>query len=87
MRGIGWVTMGFLPATFVASFFGMNFFTGVEQSPYFEGPVRNIWLFFVLALPLSAVVLWQFRRWDANIEKRERRNWGSGWKYVKDRVT
>ena len=69
MRGIGWVTMGFLPATFVTSFFGINFFIGLEKSPYFEGSAKSVWIFFLVAIPISAVVLWQFSRWDAKSEK------------------
>jgi Mg2+ and Co2+ transporter CorA len=57
MRGIGWVTMGFLPATFVASFFGMNFFTVTAETPYFDESARSVWIFFLVAIPNSAVVL------------------------------
>jgi Mg2+ and Co2+ transporter CorA len=64
MRGIAWVTMAFLPATFVTSFFGMNFFDGVSGKPVFDGTSRNIWVFFVIALPISAMVLVIFWWWD-----------------------
>ncbi|KAH8723405.1 hypothetical protein GQ44DRAFT_710230 [Phaeosphaeriaceae sp. PMI808] len=69
MRGIGWVTMGFLPATFVASCFGMNFFNVTKEKPYFDESVKSVWIFFVFALPISAMVLWQFYRWDAKSER------------------
>jgi Mg2+ and Co2+ transporter CorA len=69
MRGIAWVTMAFLPATFVTSFFGMNFFgmnffDGIADKRLFDGTSRNIWVFFVIALPISAVVLVVFWWWD-----------------------
>jgi Mg2+ and Co2+ transporter CorA len=48
MRGIGWVTMAFLPATFVTSFFGMNFFNGVKGVQAFDKTSRNVWIFFLL---------------------------------------
>ncbi|KAH3967066.1 hypothetical protein HBH70_124440 [Parastagonospora nodorum] len=64
MRGIAWVTMAFLPATFVTSFFGMNFFDGIADKRVFDGTSRNIWVFFVIALPISAVVLVVFWWWD-----------------------
>ncbi|KAI8943288.1 hypothetical protein NX059_001308 [Plenodomus lindquistii] len=39
MRGIAWVTMGFLPATFVSSFFGMNFSMGSRSGHTLMAPV------------------------------------------------
>lgn len=36
MRGVAWMTMAFLPATFVSSFFGMNFFTPVPGKAVFD---------------------------------------------------
>jgi ABC-type transporter Mla maintaining outer membrane lipid asymmetry permease subunit MlaE len=69
MRGIGWVTIGSLPATFVASFFGTSFFTVTAKMPYFDESTRSVWVFFLVAIPISAVVLWQFYRWLANSEK------------------
>jgi hypothetical protein len=69
MRGIAWVTMGFLPATFVSSFFGMNFFNGIAGPVPFDEASRNVWVFFVVALPVSAVVLGVFWWWDDNNTK------------------
>jgi Mg2+ and Co2+ transporter CorA len=86
MRGIGWVTMGFLPATFVASFFGMNFFTVTEKKPYFESSAKSVWIFFLVAVPISAVVLWQFHRWDAKSEKEALLKEGGAWKKIEGRV-
>jgi len=72
MRGIAWVTMAFLPATFVTSFFGMNFFDGIADGRVFDGTSRNIWVFFVIALPISAMVLVIFWWWDRKTQVLER---------------
>jgi Mg2+ and Co2+ transporter CorA len=64
MRGIAWMTMAFLPATFVTSFFGMNFFTAVPGAPIFDETSRNVWVFFAIALSISAVILTGFWFWD-----------------------
>ncbi|CAN9406139.1 unnamed protein product [Alternaria alternata] len=64
MRGIAWVTIAFLPATFVSSFFGMNFFNGIAGNIPFDEASRNVWLFFVVAVPVSAIVLFTFYFWD-----------------------
>ncbi|RYO14844.1 hypothetical protein AA0111_g11863 [Alternaria arborescens] len=64
MRGIAWVTIAFLPATFVSSFFGMNFFNGIAGNVPFDEASRNVWLFFVVAVPVSAIVLFIFYFWD-----------------------
>jgi Mg2+ and Co2+ transporter CorA len=64
MRGIAWVTIAFLPATFVSSFFGMNFFNGIAGNVPFDEASRNVWLFFVVAVPVSAIVLSTFYFWD-----------------------
>lgn len=42
MRGIAGMTMAFLPATFVSSFFGMNFFNGVPGTPAFDAASKNV---------------------------------------------
>ncbi|KAH6868828.1 hypothetical protein BKA58DRAFT_300493, partial [Alternaria rosae] len=64
MRGIAWVTIAFLPATFVSSFFGMNFFNGIAGNVPFDEASRSVWLFFVVAIPISAAVLSTFYIWD-----------------------
>jgi hypothetical protein len=69
MRGIAWVTIAFLPATFVTSFFGMNFFNGKQGIPAFDEASRNVWIFFVVALPVSAAVLTVFWWWDRKAER------------------
>jgi hypothetical protein len=64
MRGIAWLTMAFLPATFVSSFFGMSFFNGVPGTPEYDEGSRGVWIFFVVAVPISAFVLVGFGYWD-----------------------
>jgi len=71
MRGIAWVTIAFLPATFVSSFFGMNFFNGTAGSVPFDGASRNVWLFFVIAVPISGIVLFIFYFWDEYERKKD----------------
>jgi hypothetical protein len=69
MRGIAWLTMAFLPATFVTSFFGMNFFNVVSGSPVFDETSQNVWVFFVVALPISAIVMTGFWFWDRKTQR------------------
>jgi Mg2+ and Co2+ transporter CorA len=64
MRGIAWLTMAFLPATFVSSFFGMSFFNGVPGTSAFDEASQYVWMFFVVAVPISAIVLAGFWYWD-----------------------
>ncbi|KAF2827317.1 hypothetical protein CC86DRAFT_381353 [Ophiobolus disseminans] len=77
MRGIGWVTMAFLPATFVTSFFGMNFFealeNGANRPPFFKESGKNVWVFFSIAGPLTVISLVWFFLWDRKeAEKQEK---------------
>ncbi|KAI4609138.1 hypothetical protein J4E83_008779 [Alternaria metachromatica] len=71
MRGIAWVTIAFLPATFVTSFFGMNFFNGIAGKVPFDEASRNVWLFFAIAIPVSGIVLLIFYLWDKQAEKKD----------------
>ncbi|KAI4649728.1 hypothetical protein J4E93_004049 [Alternaria ventricosa] len=71
MRGIAWVTIAFLPATFVTSFFGMNFFNGIAGRVPFDEASRNVWLFFAIAIPVSGIVLLTFYLWDKQEEKKD----------------
>jgi len=73
MRGIAWVTIAFLPATFVTSFFGMNFFNGIAGNVPFDDASRNVWLFFVIAVPISGIVLFIFYFWDEHERKKDER--------------
>jgi hypothetical protein len=72
MRGIAWVTIAFLPATFVSSFFGMNFFNGIAGNVPFDGARHNVWLFFAVAVPISGVVLFAFYAWDEKEVKKDK---------------
>ncbi|OAK96799.1 hypothetical protein IQ06DRAFT_229553 [Phaeosphaeriaceae sp. SRC1lsM3a] len=69
MRGVAWMTMAFLPATFVSSFFGMNFFAPVPGKSVFDDSSRNVWVFFAVALPTSIVILSAFYWWDKGTER------------------
>ncbi|KAI4610096.1 uncharacterized protein J4E87_010852 [Alternaria ethzedia] len=71
MRGIAWVTIAFLPATFVSSFFGMNFFNGIAGKVPFDEASHSVWLFFVVAIPISAAVLSTFYIWDEKEAKKD----------------
>ncbi|CAN9363687.1 unnamed protein product [Alternaria alternata] len=71
MRGIAWVTIAFLPATFVSSFFGMNFFNGIAGDIPFDQASRSVWLFFVVAVPISGIVLFTFYYWDKQEKKKD----------------
>jgi Mg2+ and Co2+ transporter CorA len=61
MRGISMVTMVFLPATFLATFFSMTFFHigGTENSLTFEVS-RWIWLYPLCTVPLTLVLAYQY---------------------------
>ena len=63
MRGIAAVTMVFLPATFVATFFSMVFFhVGDEESIHLTVDHR-IWLYPTITIPLTiAAATWYFTR-------------------------
>ncbi|KAK3074887.1 hypothetical protein LTR53_002277 [Teratosphaeriaceae sp. CCFEE 6253] len=63
MRGITVVTMVFLPATFVATFFSMVFFhVGDERAIQFQVD-RRVWLYPTVTLPLTVgIMLWYFAR-------------------------
>ncbi|KAI4687432.1 hypothetical protein J4E81_008283 [Alternaria sp. BMP 2799] len=71
MSGVAWITMAFLPATFVSSFFGMNFFSGKAGYPPFDEGSKNVWIFFLVALPITAVVLGGFWYWNRQEKKKD----------------
>ncbi|KAI1877618.1 hypothetical protein JX265_003626 [Neoarthrinium moseri] len=59
MRRIAFVTIVFLPATFMATFFSMGFFQVAGD----EGDLsvsRWIWLYVVCTLPLTVLLAWQY---------------------------
>ncbi|KAH7120810.1 hypothetical protein B0J11DRAFT_49313 [Dendryphion nanum] len=72
MRAIAFITMFFLPATFITSFFGMNFFNSRPEKPGFDGAWSFVWVYFVSAFPLTAMVLAAFFLWEHIGEKKER---------------
>lgn len=56
MRAIAFVTLLFLPGTFLATFFSMVFFhVGNEQSARLTVD-KDIWIYFVVTLPVSLVI-------------------------------
>ena len=66
MRGIAFVTMIFLPATFAATFFSMVFFhVGDEQGVHLSVD-RHIWLYPALTVPVTLVIIaWYCGRYFA----------------------
>ncbi|KAH7092066.1 hypothetical protein FB567DRAFT_516403 [Paraphoma chrysanthemicola] len=70
MRAIAFITMIFLPATFVSSFFGMNFFNGIPEKPGFDAARSFVWIYFTLAIPLTALVVGGFYFWEYLEERR-----------------
>lgn len=69
MRGIAAVTMIFLPATFVATFFSMVFFHVGDERIIALKVDRNIWMYPTVTLPLTVgIVMWYF-------------SWSFGWSY------
>ncbi|KAJ9656087.1 hypothetical protein H2201_008659 [Coniosporium apollinis] len=55
MKTIAAMTLVFLPATFICSFFSMSFFNW-KASPG-ENITNSLWIYFVVAAPLTAVVI------------------------------
>ncbi|KIX94292.1 uncharacterized protein Z520_10002 [Fonsecaea multimorphosa CBS 102226] len=56
MRRISFVTIAFLPATFLATFFSMSFFH-VTSDDLVASPA--IWIYVVCAVPLTLAIAWQ----------------------------
>jgi Mg2+ and Co2+ transporter CorA len=71
MRAIAVITMAFLPATFVASFFGMNFFNGIPGWPGFDRASRFVWMYFLISVPITGFVLGLFFRWEYKEKQKE----------------
>jgi hypothetical protein len=65
MKTISWLTMVFLPATFVATFFGMGFFQFHKDSENHShiSVAPEWWLYLAVTLPLTAVVLGAWNGW------------------------
>ena len=61
MRGIAAVTMVFLPATFVATFFSMVFFHVGDEEDVWLLVDSRVWLYPVVTVPLTAfIAVWYF---------------------------
>ncbi|KAF3802823.1 hypothetical protein GCG54_00000190, partial [Colletotrichum gloeosporioides] len=61
MRSIAFLTMVFLPATFVATLFSMTFFQWIpDDSEKMVSPF--LWIYFVVALILTLFTVWLLRR-------------------------
>lgn len=56
MRGIAVVTMIFLPATFVATFFSMVFFHVGEENELRFMVDRRIWFYPAVSVPLTVLI-------------------------------
>ncbi|KAK5064481.1 hypothetical protein LTR84_000314 [Exophiala bonariae] len=62
MTAIAALTMLFLPATFVATFFGMNFFQ-FDESQNLLTTSHNAWIFGAIAIPLTIAVFGVWIAW------------------------
>ncbi|KAI0867740.1 hypothetical protein GGS24DRAFT_495100 [Hypoxylon argillaceum] len=72
MRIITLVTLLFLPGTFVAGFFGMSFFDTDDSAGGEWTTSKNLWIYFVLTIPLTAMAL-AYWKWKFG-QERTRRN-------------
>ncbi|RPA81944.1 hypothetical protein BJ508DRAFT_361560 [Ascobolus immersus RN42] len=61
MKTIAALTMVFLPGTFVSSLFGMSFF---QTDAALAGVGSWWWLYFVLAIPLTAITFGLWYKWE-----------------------
>lgn len=56
MRRISYVTIAFLPATFLATFFSMSFF---QVASGHMTVIPTIWIYVVCVIPVTLIVAWQ----------------------------
>ncbi|KAI4855456.1 hypothetical protein E4T45_03105 [Aureobasidium sp. EXF-8846] len=73
MKTIALVTLTFLPATFVTALLGMNFFTVDPSSP--GGHLKSskdLWIYFIIAVPLTTIVLCTWWWWQTKEERKAR---------------
>ncbi|KAG9696117.1 hypothetical protein KCU95_g4527, partial [Aureobasidium melanogenum] len=83
MKTIAVVTLTFLPATFVTALLGMNFFTVDSKTPGGRlTSTKDVWIFFVIAVPLTIIVLCIWWWWQRREVKRH--NAGRSEKDVED---
>ena len=71
MRAIAYATLSFLPATFITSFFSMCFFNSGGEGAVFDDSYHHLWIYFVIAIPTTLLVLWIFRAWEKAEFKKE----------------
>lgn len=64
MRRIAWVTMIFLPATFVATFFSMVFFHVGDESTVHMVIDPKIWLYPLVTVPLTLCMAMSYLAWS-----------------------
>ncbi|KAI4848162.1 hypothetical protein E4T44_04096 [Aureobasidium sp. EXF-8845] len=75
MKTIALVTLTFLPATFVTALLGMNFFTVDPSSP--GGHLKSskdLWIYFIIAVPLTTIVLCTWWWWQSKEEGKARKS-------------
>ncbi|KAF2735556.1 hypothetical protein EJ04DRAFT_491412 [Polyplosphaeria fusca] len=72
MKTIAVLTIVFLPPTFVATFFSMTLFNWTPQTPGDRITSKYFWVYWVVAIPLTALVLIIWRLWWTMEEKRYR---------------
>jgi membrane protein implicated in regulation of membrane protease activity len=59
----------FLPATYLASIFGMSFFNmNGDASSWEASPL--VWIYFVITIPLTLAIVVAWRWWDRRRERR-----------------
>ncbi|KAI4729387.1 hypothetical protein E4T49_02812, partial [Aureobasidium sp. EXF-10728] len=69
MKTIALVTLTFLPATF--ALLGMNFFTVDSKTPGGRlTSTKDLWIYFVIAVPLTSIVLCFWWWWQTREEKK-----------------
>lgn len=65
MKTIAAVTLAFLPGTFIASLFGMNFFDFAADGDGQTWAVsEKLWLYWAVTLPLTFLTLGSWWAWD-----------------------
>ncbi|KAH0292551.1 hypothetical protein M436DRAFT_83119 [Aureobasidium namibiae CBS 147.97] len=80
MKTIALVTLTFLPATFVTALLGMNFFS-VDSGPT-GGHLKtskDLWIYFVVAVPLTTMVLCFWWWWQKKEETKAKYTNKTGW--------
>lgn len=66
MKTIAAVTLAFLPGTFIATLFGMNFFNFSSEGLSVS---RKLWVYWAIAIPLTTVIIGCWWAWDFSQKK------------------